>query len=805
MSTAAAELPRIRSDLVIRQTGEGEYVVKSPAQGTYFRLGVVEHFLLTQLDGEKTRSEARSAFKERFAERLSREDYSDFVKMVRAQGLLQDSLPAEQISTADDDDDDFGSTRKQNWYYYRVRLFDPSPLLNFVEPRVRWVWTPAFLAFAALFVLSAAGMLWDQRAELTLSLRAALRWETVCLAWGCIIAATLLHEFAHGLTCKHFGGDVREMGALLIFGIPSMYCDISDAWLIPERSRRLWITLAGSISDLMVFAIAACVWRVTMLDSTVNYITGVLTSVCGTRVFFNLNPLMRLDGYYFVSDWLHIPNLRQSAQAYWKGYLRHWLWGAPRPEMKPRGGVLLVYGALYWGFAVALLDALAIGLLGYFHSQFGWLGVTMMLVLLIFVGKRVFNGLFSSEMVTMVKTRPQRTIAWLTGLAATLIAMAIVPVDRLVSGPFEVRPGIRVEVCSEVSGFVQNIRSIEGTAVRQGDVIATLQVPDLTSQIVRKQAEIRESEAQLRKLRMGPRPEEVNEQQQKVTRAVAWRDLAQRDLERAQSAHEQDLLRLDLEIKQYTTELEYERVSLANVERLYQQGAIAGEARRAEYKRVSLLESQLGQANAARRAKQVQGIRDAEAELARRNKELADTEAALKLLKAGTRPEELEAEVARHARLQEEIAFLQDQNTKLEVRAPIDGTVATPRMSEKIGQLSQKGAPVCVVEDTRTLAVEISVPEESVAGIIAGQTIRLKARSLPFDTFEATVDRIAPSAVLLPGQRQNQVTVYCHVDNAEGKLKSGMTGFARIHRGQQSIAEFGVRQALAYLRTEFWW
>ncbi|HUQ68256.1 MAG TPA: efflux RND transporter periplasmic adaptor subunit, partial [Planctomycetaceae bacterium] len=454
---------------------------------------------------------------------------------------------------------------------------------------------------------------------------------------------------------------------------------------------------------------------------------------------------------------------------------------------------------------VAVLDVLAIGLLGFFHSQFGWWGVAMMSVLLMFVGKRVFNGLFTSEFATMVKTRPQRTAAWLTGLAVTILGVAIVPVDRLVSGQFEVRPGVRLEVRSEIAGFVQNIRAVEGALVKQGDVIATLQVPDLASQIVRKQAEIRESEAQLRKLRMGPRPEEIAEQRQKVTRAIAWRDLAARDVERARLSHEQDLVRLDLEIKQFNTELEYERVSLVNVERLYKLGAMAGEARRAEYKRLSLIESQLGQATAERRAKQVEGIREAESELARRHKELADVEAALKMLEAGTRPEEIDAETARRTRLQEELEFLQDQQTKLEVCAPMDGVVATPRMLEKIGQLSEKGGLVCVVEDIRTLSVEISIPEDSVAGIAPGQNIRLKARSLPFDVFEATVDRIAPSANNVPGQHQNQVTVYCHVDNTDGKLKSGMTGFARIHRGQQSIAEYGVRQALTYLRTEFWW
>jgi multidrug efflux pump subunit AcrA (membrane-fusion protein) len=807
MSAASMTVPPLAADVVLRQIGTDEYVVKQRRTGSYFRVGPVEHFLFGQLDGQATREDVRKAYEQQFSEPLSDGDLSEFLAMAGQQGLLQGTAAAANSASAidDDEDDEFGSTRGQSWLYFRVRLFDPSAILDAIEPRIAWVWTPAFLALAAIFVLSAAGMLWAQRADFVTSFRSAWRWETFCLIWVCILGATLLHEFAHGLTCRHFGGEVREIGALMIFGTPSMYCDITDAWMIPNRWQRMWITLAGSVCDLLVFATAAFVWRITMLDTLVNYVAWVLASVCGTRVFFNLNPLMRLDGYYLAVDWLQIPNLRQTANAYWKGHLRHWLWGANRPPPAKRGWVLLTYGGLYWSFAVLALDVLGIALLGFFHSQFGWWGLAVMSVLLMFVGKRVFKGLFTSEFMTMVTTRPQRTVVWLTGLALTLIALAVVPVDRLVSGQFEVRPGARLEVRSEIAGFVHTVHAAEGAAVRQGDVIATLQVPDLSSQIVRKEAEIRESEAQLRKLRMGPRPEEIAEQKHKVARAKAWRDLAERDLERARLAHEQELVRLDLEIKQFKTELEYEQVSLTNVERLYKLGAMAGEARRAEYKRLAQIEAQLGQANAERRARQVEGLREAEAELARRGKELADTEAALKLLEAGTRPEEIDAETARRTRLQEELEFLQDQQAKLEVRAPMDGVVATPRMLEKIGQLSDKGGLVCVVEDVRTLNVEISIAEESVAGIEPGQSIRLKARALPFDTFLATVDRIAPSASNVPGQHQNQVTVYCRVENADGKLKSGMTGFARIHRGRQSIAEYGVRQALTYLRTEFWW
>ncbi len=122
-----------------------------------------------------------------------------------------------------------------------------------------------------------------------------------------------LHESAHGLTCKHHGGEVHEMGFLLILFMPAFFCNVSDAWLFAEKRKRLAVTLAGGFFEIFLWSLAVFTWRATVQDSLVNYLAWLVVSVSGVRVLFNMVPFIKLDGYYILSDLFDIPNLRQRA------------------------------------------------------------------------------------------------------------------------------------------------------------------------------------------------------------------------------------------------------------------------------------------------------------------------------------------------------------------------------------------------------------------------------------------------------------------------------------------------------------
>ncbi len=799
---------------------DGEHVVKDLRTGAYFNLPAPEAFLLGQLDGRRSADDICAAFQSQFNEPLTPEDLDQFLEVAHEQGLLQpttplapDALPAATPAATPAAAPVVPPSRSRRnlsplrlarrILYFRHSVFDPDRLFNWLEPKITFIWTATFF-WASLAVIALAGFLqWTAWHEYTEYLPETVRWETFALAWVILFVFTTLHEFAHGLTCKHYGGEVHEVGFLLMFLMPCFYCNVSDAWLIRERSRRIWVTLAGGYCDLCAWAVATLLWRLFLPGSVPYHVAWLVMSICGGRVLINLNPLVKLDGYYIASDWLEVPNLRKRSLAHVTAHLRWLLWGAARPEPDPRGRLLVGFGLasfLFSGFYLSLL------FFGLFHLLNGYIGPAAVvpvggLVWMIVPG--LFAGLSEGEIMTMLKNRPFRLASWLVVLAGVPAVLYAVPMDDTVTGTFKARSAVRAEVRAPVSGFLQGVRHDEGSRVQSGELLFTLDIPDLASRLAQKQAEERETDAKLKLLVAGTRPEEIAEQRLKVQRARAWVERAEHELKCKRAALQEELRRLDESVALARTQLDYAAGTLERSERLMQKKVLALDQYEDARRSHKLAEGQLAQAQAARREREAVGVLEQEGELARRAKELADAESALVLMEAGTRPEQIDAEKAHLARVQEERAFLEKLQARLKVACPVAGVIMTPRLAEKTGQFLKEGDLICEIEEPEDMELEVPLEEHDVAKVAAGQEVDLKPRALPLEHLRARVERVAPLAVA--GKVQSTVTVYCRLQTPAAELRSGMTGYARIHCGDGSVASYFAHRVVRYFRTEIWW
>jgi multidrug efflux pump subunit AcrA (membrane-fusion protein) len=436
-------------------------------------------------------------------------------------------------------------------------------------------------------------------------------------------------------------------------------------------------------------------------------------------------------------------------------------------------------------------------------ARLGLLGLAAVGLLALLSLRGLFHGFTAGEVRNMIRFRHKRAVIWALLLGGGPAALFLIPMADRASGPFQVRSTVRAELRAPVAGFLKEVCGDEGDRVSLGTLVARLDVSDLASRIAQKQSEGREAQAKLRLLEIGTRYEELNEQRRRVERSEAWRDLARQDLKRTEQALHEDLARLDKQVVKCRAELQQAGEVLERSRRLRHHSAASEEEYREAQTKVRVCQAQEEQAHAEKRARQARGTLEAEAELARRHKDLAEVRATLALMEAGSRPEEIEAERARLTRVQDEVRYLEGVQARLLVISPVAGLITTPRLREKVGQYVREGELICVVEAPLLLEAEVSLAEQDVARVQAGQAVELKARALPFDTFAARVDHIAPAAAR--GDVQSTVTLHCRLANENAGLRPGMTGHARVFTGQRSVGEVLLDRGLRFLRTEFWW
>jgi multidrug efflux pump subunit AcrA (membrane-fusion protein) len=177
-------------------------------------------------------------------------------------------------------------------------------------------------------------------------------FKTIVYLWGALAVVKVIHEFGHGISCKRFGGEVHEMGALFLCLSPALYCNVSDAWTLPNKWHRIIISGAGIYVELIIATIATFVWWNTTNSGQpfINNLSLSLMVVCSvSTVVFNANPLMRYDGYYVLADWLEIPNLREKSNRFLSNLVLEKCLGV---EVQPEGYMELWRKILFVSYAI---------------------------------------------------------------------------------------------------------------------------------------------------------------------------------------------------------------------------------------------------------------------------------------------------------------------------------------------------------------------------------------------------------------------------------------------------------------------
>jgi len=314
--------PKFRSDIRISEQtllGEKTYVVKIPETNIYNRYGSTEYELLTLCDGTRTAAEVATAWnRARPQEPLDEAQVMEFLDSAQP-GLWEQSVGERNLAILERIRDERKSRVDQSSVLYiSFKAWDPDRTLTKLDPYFSWMFTRGFVVFSIALFITSAYLLARDWARVQSDTMALYSFENktaydLWVFWFLLLLLGAIHEFGHGLTCKHFGGEVHQMGFLLIYFTPAFFTDTTDSVLCDRASRRQWVLFAGIWIELVVCGICVLVWRFTLPGSFANdlaYKAMLLSGIQGTLL--NLNPLIKADGYYALSEFLHVDNLRRS-------------------------------------------------------------------------------------------------------------------------------------------------------------------------------------------------------------------------------------------------------------------------------------------------------------------------------------------------------------------------------------------------------------------------------------------------------------------------------------------------------------
>ena len=239
-------------------------------------------------------------------------------------GLLRSDQTADISALEESKNREEAQNRKQrmaSFLFLKIPLINPDPFLKRTLALFAWLFTP----FGALlwFVVFGWGLLafienWTRFSD---SSRSILGWSNLPYLYLSLIITKILHEFAHGYACRRYGREVPEMGVMLLVFNPLPYVDASSCYAFARKYQRVVVGLAGMAAELFVAAIAVKIWAEggDGVISRVAYNVAITASV--GALLFNLNPLLRFDGYHILCDLLETPNLQGRSQALVKWWM----------------------------------------------------------------------------------------------------------------------------------------------------------------------------------------------------------------------------------------------------------------------------------------------------------------------------------------------------------------------------------------------------------------------------------------------------------------------------------------------------
>jgi len=487
----AERTPRIRPDVSVRRQvsrGVAWHVLVNAVTGRQCRINERAFQLVGRLDGRYS----VQAIWDRLLEQL-RDDAPTQDEVVQLLGQLGDQGFVDMGAVPDFPNqaqrrDQRRRRRRRSFvnpFAFRIPLGDPTPLLDRLSGFTQRIFRP-WVLLLWLCTLSAAAV------------AAALNWQALShqagtylatpyfllLAWIVFPLIKSLHELAHGLAVRHYGGNVHEAGITLFVLTPAPYVDASSSAGFVSRYQRGVVSAAGMAVELGLAALGLLLW-VSIQPGLLRDLAFVTVIVAGvSTLLFNANPLLRFDGYYILIDLFDLPNLATRSKRYWQERLRAVvgpaLSGAAVVPAPGERKWLLAYAPSAWCCRIAISILIVVGV-GQFSVVLGIVAAAYAVVTVVIVP--IISSMRDLLLLTAGTREHWRTRLGISATAVGLLVLVLaVPIPFHTSAWGVVWLPEQAHVRAQTDGFVTDFAVDDGQLVVPGQLLLTMEDPDLLAQ-----------------------------------------------------------------------------------------------------------------------------------------------------------------------------------------------------------------------------------------------------------------------------------------------------------------------------------
>jgi len=690
--------PRLHPHVLARtQMESGEPVIYAIVSGAnqLYRFTPQQWELLQLFNGERSYEEVSNTFRARAGVYYSPESIQEYVSELEEIWYTAPQEPNVMAAQKGAEERHKRATKKfADITTITVGHWDPDTYLTRLHEKAKFVYDGWFILLTLAFFAFMAWIFVDRWSEIGTDTWKYYNFTQkgvgdIAEFWLLFCFLGFFHESAHGLTCKHFGGAVHKMGFLLYYLEPCFFVDVTEVYIYAGKWARIATSIAGIWVELMFCSAASIIWWGTPAGTPVHDLAYKIILITGVGVaIINLNPLIKLDGYYILCELVGIIGLKEDSTAFVSTWIKRHIFGLPvEVEFVPRRRRWLfsVYAIISGIYSYTLLYVVVTFSYNVFRKYSPeWAFVPAGLLALLIFKSRI--RALVRFMKTLYLDKKERARRWLLtpraavvgALAALFLFTPIWPETR--TGRFNLEPMRQAAVHATVPGEVVSVFPTEAQFVAAGAPLVRLRNLDLEGR-----AALVASELQVASLR-------------------------------------------------------------------------AAEAR-------------LHYADYSRAEQQRESLRRQSAELAL-------------------------------------------QLSALQPTSPISGIVLTPRLPDLAGSYVEAGALLLEVADVSVLRARIYLPEFDLRDVRAGDRVSLKMDS-SFERLHSRVLEVAPSASgMEPGlaavEGYKGLTgmdfygVTALVPNADGQLRAGTSGTAKILITHRTLAGLAGKQIRDFVDRKIW-